>query len=78
MAMCNWCGDEYKVESVWQPAHRCDDGENKHLTDKEFSTIVFALEEYQEILDKENAIDTRNYVMELIWKVCAMKEEVNK
>lgn len=23
MAMCNWCGDEYKVESVWQPDHRC-------------------------------------------------------
>ena len=50
----------------------------KSLTDKEFSTIIFALEEYQEILDKENAIDTRNYVMELIWKVCDMKEEASK
>ncbi len=31
MAMCTWCGDDYKVESVWQPAHQCintDEGEN--------------------------------------------------
>lgn len=23
MAMCNWCGDEYEVESLWQTDHRC-------------------------------------------------------
>lgn len=46
----------------------------KQITNKEFGTIIFALEEYQNILDKENDISTRNYVIELIWKVSAMKE----
>ena len=39
------------------------------LTDKEYGTIIFALEEYQAILDREGSIPTRNYVIDLIHKV---------
>jgi hypothetical protein len=45
------------------------------LTDKEYGTIIFALEEYQSILDKEGDVTTRNYVIDLIHKVDNQKEE---
>ena len=41
----------------------------KELTEKEIGTIIFALEEYANILEIENSFDTRNYVYELIWKL---------
>jgi len=46
------------------------------LTDKEYGTIIFALEEYQDILDKEGDVATRNYVIDLIHKVDNYKGEV--
>jgi len=48
------------------------------LSDKEYGTIIFALEEYQSILDKEDDVTTRNYVIDLIHKVDNQKEESNE
>ena len=48
------------------------------LTDKEYGTIIFALEEYQSILDKEGDVTTRNYVIDLIHKVDNHKGESNE
>jgi hypothetical protein len=48
------------------------------LTDKEYGTIIFALEEYQSILDKEGDVATRNYVIDLIHKVDNNKGESNE
>ena len=45
------------------------------LTDKEYGTIIFALEEYQSILDKEGNVATRNYVIDLIHKVANYQGE---
>lgn len=39
------------------------------VSEKELGTIIYSLEEYQQLLDKEGSIETRNYVMELIWKL---------
>ena len=48
------------------------------LTDKEYGTIIFALEEYQSILDKEGPISTRNYVIDLIHKGANYQGESNE
>lgn len=45
------------------------------LNNKELGTIVFALEGYQNTLEVEGDIETRNYVIDLISKVCDMKGE---
>ena len=47
------------------------------LSDKEYGTIIFALEEYQSILNKEGDVATRNYVIDLIHKVDNNKGESN-
>jgi hypothetical protein len=39
------------------------------LSNKEIGTIVFALEEYAQILEIEKDYKTKNYILELIWKV---------
>ena len=39
------------------------------LTKKEIGTIIFALEEYANVLEIENSFDARNNVYELIWKL---------
>jgi hypothetical protein len=39
------------------------------LTKKEIETIIFALEEYANVLEIENSFDARNNVYELIWKL---------
>jgi hypothetical protein len=39
------------------------------LSNKERGTIVFALEQYAEILELENSYDAKNSVLELIWKL---------
>ena len=39
------------------------------LSNKERGTIVFALEQYAEILEIENSYDAKNSVLELIWKL---------
>ncbi len=52
--------------------------ESMKLTDKEYGTIIFALEEYQSILDKEGDVTTRNYVIDLIHKVDNHKGESNE
>lgn len=44
------------------------------ITDKEYGTIIYALEEYQATLEQEGDIYTRNYVIDLIHKVCNIKE----
>jgi len=48
------------------------------LSDKEYGTIIFALEEYQNILDKEGDVATRNYVIDLIHKLDNNKGESNE
>ena len=49
----------------------------RELTDKELGTIIFSLEQYAQVLESESDISTRNYVYELIWKVCDIKTLVN-
>jgi hypothetical protein len=39
------------------------------LSNKERGTIVFALEQYAEILELENSYEAKNSVLELIWKL---------
>lgn len=39
------------------------------ITTKESKTIIFALEEYAQILDKQQEYDLRNNLLELIWKL---------
>lgn len=41
----------------------------KEINKKEIGTIIFALEEYANILEIEKSFDARNYVYELIWKL---------
>ena len=45
------------------------------LDSKEKQTIIYALEEYYKELETQGNIAWRNYVMELTWKVSAMKGE---
>jgi hypothetical protein len=45
------------------------------LNTKDKETIIYALEEYTKELEAEGNIAWRNYVMELTWKVSAMKGE---
>lgn len=42
------------------------------ITDDEKNTIVFALEEYAHVLEAEHYYQTKNKVLELIWKVSAL------
>ena len=44
------------------------------ITQKEYGTIVFALENYQLLLEKEGSIQARNKVTDLINKVCRLEE----
>ena len=39
MAMCNWCGDEYEVESLWQTDHKCINAEEREYTCKDCNLI---------------------------------------
>lgn len=39
------------------------------ITEKEYGTIIFALEEYQATLEKEGDIHARNNVIDLIHKL---------
>jgi hypothetical protein len=45
------------------------------INTKEKQTIIYALEEYYKELEIQGNIAGRNYVMELTWKVSAMKGE---
>jgi len=45
------------------------------LSDKERGTIIFALEEYAKVLEIENDYDTKNSVLELIWKLDMSERE---
>jgi hypothetical protein len=45
------------------------------LSNKERGTIVFALEQYAEILELENSYDAKNSVLELIWKLDTQEGE---
>jgi len=45
------------------------------LTDKERGTIIFALEEYANILEIEESYEAKNSVLELIWKLDSVKGE---
>lgn len=45
------------------------------LTKKEFGTIIFALEEYAEILNRENS--SARFVYELIWKMASEQVKAN-
>lgn len=40
-----------------------------NLTKKELGTIIFALEEYANILEIEKSFEARNKVYELIWRL---------
>lgn len=44
------------------------------ITQKEYGTIVFALENYQLLLEKEGSIQARNNVTDLIHKICRLEE----
>jgi hypothetical protein len=39
------------------------------ISNKEKVTIIFALEEYAKVLEKENSHEAKNNVLELIWKL---------
>jgi len=45
------------------------------LTDKERGTIIFALEEYANILEMQESYEAKNSVLELIWKLDSKKIE---
>lgn len=45
------------------------------LTDKERGTIIFALEEYANILEIQESYEARNSVLELIWKLDSQEGE---
>ena len=45
------------------------------LDSKEKNVIIYALEEYTKELEGQDNIAWRNYVMELTWKVSAIKAE---
>jgi hypothetical protein len=45
------------------------------LTDKERGTVIFALEEYANILEMQESYEARNSVLELIWKLDSVKGE---
>ena len=45
------------------------------LSNKERGTIVFALEQYAEILELENSYEAKNSVLELIWKLDSREGE---
>lgn len=47
----------------------------KEISEKEYGTIIYALEEYQDALEREGSISARNYVIDLIHKVCDIKGE---
>jgi hypothetical protein len=42
------------------------------ITNDEKNTIVFALEEYAHVLEAEHSYQSKNKVLELIWKVSAL------
>jgi hypothetical protein len=44
------------------------------ITKKEYGTIIFALENYQLLLEKEGNINARNNAIDLIHKVCKLEE----
>jgi hypothetical protein len=48
------------------------------LNNKEKQTVIYALEEYTKELEAQGNIAWRNEVMELTWKVSAMKGESNE
>jgi hypothetical protein len=48
------------------------------LDSKEKQTIIYALEEYYKELEEQGNIAWRNYVMELTWKISAIKGENNE
>jgi hypothetical protein len=45
------------------------------LTEKETGTVIFALEEYAQVLEKENSYEAKNNVLELIWKIDALSNQ---
>lgn len=45
------------------------------LTKKEYGTIIFALEEYAGVLEKENS--SAGFVYELIWKMASEQVKAN-
>lgn len=44
------------------------------MNNKERGTIIFALEEYAQVLERENSYLARNKVYELIWKLDTERE----
>jgi hypothetical protein len=46
------------------------------VTEKENKTIIFALEEYLQILEKQGEYDMRNTLLELIWKLDRARNDV--
>lgn len=44
------------------------------ITQKEYGTIIFALENYQLLLEKEGNTNARNNAIDLINKVCKLEE----
>jgi hypothetical protein len=45
------------------------------LTNKERGTVIFALEEYANILEMQESYEAKNSVLELIWKLDSVKGE---
>jgi hypothetical protein len=72
---CNLCGREFNyTQYKSDTCEICDDkSEPEKEWEKEKSTIIYALEEYAKVLEGQNGIEWRNYVLELIWKVSAME-----
>jgi hypothetical protein len=45
------------------------------MNEKERGTVIFALEEYAQLLERENSYLARNKVYELIWKLSSDRRE---
>lgn len=70
------CSDTLERESLL--CERCEKESESDLTRKEYGTIIFSLEEYQAILEKEGDISMRNKVIDLIHKVCTIQDKTSE